>query len=272
MSTYEYFLVQKPEQSKMSNSNNNGNGQIFTPLDLMILILSVYVILVLFLEAVFEIPPEVKEVLEAADTGICFIFLADFFIRLRRSKEKREFLKWNWIDFVSSIPMIEILRVGRFARVIRVLRLLRGARSAKMLLTFAFRNRKQSVSASVGTISIILLVWAAISMLIVEKARESNIANAEEALWWSFVTMTTIGYGDFYPVTLEGRLVAAALIAAGVGLFGTFTGLMTSLFIEEPEDEPALGQDYMQKRFNKIDDKLLAIEQELKRLREKGKY
>ena len=256
----------------MSNSNNNGNGQIFTPLDLMILILSVYVIIVLFVEAVFDISPEVKEVLETADTGICFIFLADFFIRLRRSKEKREFLKWNWIDFVSSIPMIEILRVGRFARVIRVLRLLRGARSAKMLLTFAFRNRKQSVSASVGTISIILLVWAAISMLIVEIAPESNIGNAEEALWWSFVTMTTIGYGDFYPVTLEGRLVAAALIAAGVGLFGTFTGLITSFFIEEAKDEQALVLDSIQKDLKNMSEQLLALQEEVKRLREKGRH
>ena len=253
----------------MSNSNGNGNGNgNLTALDLMILILSVYVIIQLIVEALVSPPPEVAQVLLVADTGICFIFLADFFIRLRRSEDKKTFLKWNWIDFISSIPMLDIFRVGRFVRVIRVLRLLRGARSAKILLTFAFKNRQQSIPVSVGTISIILLVWSAISMLTVEDIPESNITNASEALWWSFVTMTTVGYGDFYPVTLEGRLVAALLMAAGVGLFGTFTGLMTSFFIEEPEDEPAFGQDDMQKRFNKIDEKLLAIEQELKRLRE----
>ena len=249
-------------------NDSNSHKHILSAFDLMIFILSIYVIIVLIVEVLFELPSEVTQVLEAADTGICFIFLADFFMRLGRSKEKREFLKWNWIDFVSSIPMIELFRVGRFARVIRVLRLLRGGRSAKMLLTFVFQNRKQSVSASVGTISIILLVWAGISILFVEKGT-GNIENAEEALWWSFVTMTTVGYGDFYPVTLEGRLIAAILMAAGVGLFGTLTGLMTSLFIEEQDDEQALVQDYMQKHFNEINVRLLAIEQELKSLREK---
>ena len=256
-----------------SNGNDNGNGHVnLTALDLMILILSVYVIIQLIVEALVSPPPEVAQVLLVADTGICFIFLADFFIRLRRSEDKKTFLKWNWIDFISSIPMLDIFRVGRFVRVIRVLRLLRGARSAKILLTFAFKNRQQSIPVSVGTISIILLVWSAISMLTVEDIPESNITNASEALWWSFVTMTTVGYGDFYPVTLEGRLVAAALIAAGVGLFGTFTGLITSFFIEEAKDEQALVLDSIQKDLKNMSEQLLALQEEVKRLREKGRH
>jgi voltage-gated potassium channel len=66
---------------------------------------------------------------------------------------------------------------------------------------------------------------------------DANITTAVDALWWSYVTMTTVGYGDFYPVSTEGRLIAAVLMMAGVGLFGTFTGFVTSWFIEDTEED-----------------------------------
>lgn len=75
-------------------------------------------------------------------------------------------------------------------------------------------------------------------MLQLEKGIDgSNIHNAGDALWWAFVTITTVGYGDFYPVTYEGRIVAAVLMTAGVGLFGTFTGFVASWFLEEDSDK-----------------------------------
>lgn len=61
-----------------------------------------------------------------------------------------------------------------------------------------------------------------------ETAPESNIKTAEDAIWWAFVTITTVGYGDRFPVTTEGRIIAALLMTAGVGLFGTFTGFIAS--------------------------------------------
>jgi len=60
----------------------------------------------------------------------------------------------------------------------------------------------------------------------------SNIKTAEDALWWAYVTITTVGYGDRFPVTTEGRLIASLLMTAGVGLFGTFAGYISSLFIQ----------------------------------------
>ncbi|MGB0386599.1 MAG: ion transporter [Ardenticatenaceae bacterium] len=240
-------------------------------IDALILILSIYVIIQLIVEELVPLSPQVLKVLAIVDTAICFVFLADFFIRLWRSEDKKTFLKWNWIDFISSIPMLEAFRVGRFVRVMRVFRLLRGARSAKMLLAFAFKNRKRSVPLSVATMSIVLLIWAAVSVLAVEVTPESNITNASDALWWSFVTMTTVGYGDLYPVTLEGRLIAAVLMAAGIGLLGTLTALMTSFFVDGSEDEIDLWQNHMIESLNQINQRLQAIEQELQSLREKEK-
>ena len=64
----------------------------------------------------------------------------------------------------------------------------------------------------------------------------SNIKTAEDAIWWAWVTITTVGYGDKYPVTTEGRIIASFLMTAGVGLFGTFTGFIASWFLEKKSD------------------------------------
>lgn len=78
-----------------------------------------------------------------------------------------------------------------------------------------------------------MIIFSSIIILQVEKAPGSNIFTAGDALWWAFVTITTVGYGDLYPVTLEGRLVAVILMTTGVGLFGTFTAFVASWFVKE---------------------------------------
>jgi voltage-gated potassium channel len=91
-------------------------------------------------------------------------------------------------------------------------------------------------------VSITLTIFSAIAILHLENVPESNIKTAVDALWWSFVTITTVGYGDKYPVTPEGRAIAILLMTAGVGLFGTFTGLVASYFVE-PEQKREIASD-----------------------------
>lgn len=82
-----------------------------------------------------------------------------------------------------------------------------------------------------------MIIFGSISLLQVEHDANSNIKTAEDAIWWAFVTITTVGYGDKYPVTTEGRIIAAFLMVTGVGLFGTFTGYMTSWFVGSQKKE-----------------------------------
>ncbi|OQY48755.1 MAG: hypothetical protein B6242_01595 [Anaerolineaceae bacterium 4572_78] len=230
---------------------------------LMILILSIYVLMALLAETLFPnvITGQIKIILDTADTVICFIFIADFFMGLIRAENKREFLKWGWIDLISSIPpldilarvfppqIMEVLRIGRIARVLRILRAMRGARSAKTMISHAFKNRTQGALSVAATVSITLIIWGSISILIVEDVEiypDRNISSAQEALWWSVVTITTVGYGDFYPVSPEGRIIAAILMTAGVGLFGTFTGLVASLFMEDDDENEEVVSITMQ--------------------------
>jgi voltage-gated potassium channel len=77
-----------------------------------------------------------------------------------------------------------------------------------------------------------MIIFGSIAILQVEHDPNSNIKTAEDAIWWAFVTITTVGYGDKYPVTTEGRIIAGFLMITGVGLFGTFTGFIASWFLE----------------------------------------
>ncbi|MGF1839169.1 ion transporter [Vibrio atlanticus] len=219
-------------KNTVNEAANIGPFQFFT------LVLSIYVLITLFIESVIALPSDVIEVLRITDNIICMFFLADFAIRFKAAKNKRSFMKWGWIDLISSIPMLDAFRYGRIVRVVRVLRILRAVRSTKVILSYVFKNKMQGTFSLVSVVSIILVIFGAIAMLQLEKGVDgSNIHSANDALWWAFVTITTVGYGDFYPVTYEGRIIAAILMTAGVGLFGTFTGFVASWFLEEDKDD-----------------------------------
>jgi voltage-gated potassium channel len=136
------------------------------------------------------------------------------------------------IDLVSSIPMLDVFRVGRAIRVVRIFRTLRALRFTKYFLNYFLRNRKGTSFASVIMISLMLLIFGSVAMLQFETSADANIKTPADALWWAYTTITTVGYGDKYPLSIEGRIVAAILMTIGVGLFGTFTGFIASLFVE----------------------------------------
>jgi voltage-gated potassium channel len=221
------------------------------PWQMVMLFLNVYVLTALAAETFFSLPVEVSRLLLYADTLVCCVFLGDFVANLIQAKSKLAYLRWGWIDLVSSIPYVPFLRWGRIVRVLRILRVLRAFRSTKELFAYLFINRAKGILATVATLSFIVVVFSSIAILNVEIGEGVNITNAEEALWWSFVTITTVGYGDFYPVTGAGRLIAALLMTVGVGLFGTFTAYIASLFLEptgEKEDHGGMLEELRQLR------------------------
>jgi voltage-gated potassium channel len=199
---------------------------------ILILILSVYILIALFVQAIVHLTPTTQEILNVVDTVICFIFIVDFFINLYYAKPRSSYLKWGWIDLISSIPMLGAFRWGRAVRAIRILRLLRGIRSTKVIIQYLLENRAESAFTAATLVSITLAFWASITILHLETVPEANIKSAEDALWWAATTMTTVGYGDKYPVTTEGRVLGFILMVCGVGLFGTFTGYVASWFLQ----------------------------------------
>ncbi|MES2441119.1 MAG: ion transporter [Verrucomicrobiota bacterium] len=207
-----------------------------TIFQIFMVVLSVYVLAALYVDFMFDFDrsnPKMAALIDNIDFIICLIFQGDFFYRLHKAPSKLKFLRWGWIDFISSIPMLSTFRGGKMVRAIRILRLLRAFRSFKILVQYLLRNRSHNTFVTVAAISCFIALAGSMGILSLEKGAENgNIKNASDALWWSIVTITTVGYGDRYPVTDGGRIIAAILMTAGVGLFGTFTGFIASMFVE----------------------------------------
>ncbi len=219
----------------MDNNNVNVKKEIKL-FNILILILSVYVLISLLVSVVFELSEELNILLGYIDNFICIVFLADFWIRFKKADNKLEFMKWGWIDLIASIPFLDFARAGRVIRLIRLVRVFRALKSTKLIYEHITQNKKQSVLTSVALISILMIIFSSIAILQFEKDINSNIKTAEDAIWWSYVTITTVGYGDKYPITTEGRIIGAILMTTGVGIFGTFTALVSSWFIQKNED------------------------------------
>jgi voltage-gated potassium channel len=214
--------------------------------DITILVLSVYVIAALLIQTVFPIDPSLELLLERVDFFVCIIFLADFAIRFRQARSKLRFMRWGWIDLLSSIPLWEPLRWGRSVRVVRILRVLRAFRSMRHLFAFLYRDRTKGTLATAGLAVCLLIIGASIAILIVEKGENSTIKTPFDAIWWSVSTITTVGYGDAIRSTIEGKVVAMILMVAGIALFGVFTGLFARLFIDaDAKDTSAELSDVM---------------------------
>jgi voltage-gated potassium channel len=102
-----------------------------------------------------------------------------------------------------------------------------------------FHQKAQTGAASLALMGFLLVAFSSVSILICEQHGDGNIKSAEDAIWWSVSTLTTVGYGDKVPVTTEGRLLAMALMVAGVGMFGGLSGLAAALFLGQPDRNPS---------------------------------
>jgi len=196
------------------------------------LVLCLYALGALAAQTTIRLEPETRSILDYADFAVCALFLVDFGVSLVRAPDRwRYFFTWGWLDLLSSIPTFDVARWGRAARVLRVFRVLRGLRATKILATLVLRRRAESTFLAATLVALLLIIFTSIAVLHFESDPESNIKTADDAIWWAFATITTVGYGDRFPVTGEGRFTAAILMAAGVGLFGTFSGFLAAWFL-----------------------------------------
>ena len=212
---------------------------------LFMLILCLYALAALAFQTAVRLEPATRAILDYADYAVCGLFFLDFLISLWRAPNRwRYFITWGWLDLLSSVPTVDVVRWGRAARVVRVFRVLRGLRATKIAAGLVLQRRAENTILAASLVALLLIVFCSVAVLHFEVDPESNIKTAEDAIWWAFATITTVGYGDRYPVTSEGRFVAAILMTAGVGLFGTFSGFLAAWFIgSETAEEPNVGAE-----------------------------
>jgi len=181
-----------------------------------------------------------QSVVYAVDALLSIVFLIDFLVRLRRAPSRSDYVfrQFGWADLLASLPFpqVKILRIFRLIRVARLLRRYGAGNIGRSLL----KDRAGSALMTLLLIGILVLEFGSLAMLQLEKnAPEANITSAADALWYVIVTMSTVGYGDQYPISTAGRFMGAFIIVIGVGIFGTLTGYLANLFLAPRQEEPA---------------------------------
>ncbi|MBE2238260.1 MAG: ion transporter [Caldilineaceae bacterium] len=175
------------------------------------------------------------------------IFLGDFIYRILTSEARSTyfFRGFGWADLLSSLPFPQ-LKILRLFRLWRVIRLFMEFGAGNLIHEFV-THRAQNALLTVVFLVLCVLEFGSLAMLAAERsAPDANITNAEDAIWWAYVTITTVGYGDFYPVSASGRLVGIFVMTAGVGLFGTLSGFLANTFLSpnKPKKEAQDGNGH----------------------------
>jgi hypothetical protein len=213
---------------------DNGEVMLSPAWEVFILGISILSVLNLLLVGIFR-NPDLDMVFIIMDSILTLIFLLDLLRRLVVAKDRRAYLVrgWGWIDVLAAFPVLRIFRVFRIFRMFRILSRLGGP--AKAFKAF-FSNKAAGGLLSVLLVGVLVMEFGALAVLAVERGAEgANIETAQDAIWYLLVTMSTVGYGDQFPVTDAGRIIGSLIIVVGVGVFGTLTGFLANAFLS-PSD------------------------------------
>jgi voltage-gated potassium channel len=218
--------------------------------NIFILVLTV-ISLVIMVVMLLPLDDATIGLLQFYDNLICVIFLIDFFLNLKAVSKKSEYFikERGWLDLLGSIPSFGaafkysgLFRLARLSRLARIVRLLRGEQKTD-LIRDVLENRSHYTVFITILLTIIILASASVLVLHFETGSpDGKILTGRDAFWYSIVTITTVGYGDFYPVTSGGRITAIFIMIAGVGIIGVLASLMSSLLIgssSAPTEEKA---------------------------------
>lgn len=171
------------------------------------------------------------------EAALTLVFAIDFLYRLRTASSKSGYFvgQKGYLDLLSCVPALRIFRLFRIVRAVRIVRRLGGPR--------VFRELRQELASGALYLVIfigmlVLEVCGLLELYFEEDAPGANITTAGDALWWGYVTATTVGYGDQYPVTTGGRLTGLIMLTVGVALFATFSGFLASTFLSPRKPKP----------------------------------
>ena len=186
----------------------------------------------------------VSAVVLIMDGLLSLVFISDFLYRFFSAESKSDYFlrQMGWADLLASVPIPQF-KILRVFRIVRVYRLGKAYGGSRMIKEF-FANRSGSALLSLVFVMILILEFGALAMLAVEsRSPSANITGAADAVWYVYVTITTVGYGDQFPVTNAGRIIGVLIMTVGVGLFGTITAFLANAFIGPEDSAPAEAAD-----------------------------
>jgi voltage-gated potassium channel len=209
--------------------------------EIFILLVSVLSVINIFAAWIPGIDLDSIHVVEVINFFLTVIFLADFLYRLFTAESKRHyfFRNWGWVDLLASIPALRLLRLFRIFKAYLLLRRY-GVRNIFVQLK---KQRAESVLFLVIFCVMVVIECGAFFILMAEQgAPDANILSASDAMWWVYVTITTVGYGDRFPVTNAGRMVGVLVMTTGVGLFGTLAGFIANKLLAPAGSDRSAGE------------------------------
>jgi len=189
--------------------------------------------------------PPTHRLLQVYDLVICVIFLFDFGLRVKRAPTFRTYFihERGWLDLLGSIPNLgltkyaALFRLARISRILRVVAMVRSKQSGDLVKDVLANRSKYAAFITLVSGMTVITVASVLMVQTESRVADSNITTGADAVWWGIVTITTVGYGDQYPVTAFGRIIGVFVMVAGVGIIGALASILSSMLIPKPDDE-----------------------------------
>jgi voltage-gated potassium channel len=222
-------------------------------------VLALVLIPLIVLPLVMDLSPGTESEFLAIDYLIWAVFAAEYAIKLYLAPNRRQFVARHIPDLIIVlVPMLRPLRVLRSVRLLRLLRLTlltglaaKGLREARNIL------RRRGLNWVLLIVLVLNLIAAAMVLEFERGNPDANIDSYPDALWWAATTITTVGYGDRFPMSPAGRGVAVVLMIAGIAMFGVITASIAAYFVEQKADEDLAGRlDQIMERLDRIETRL----------------
>ena len=206
------------------------NRKIIAFYEIVMALLAIVVVAILVIELSYNLPQDITITFSIADNIILGIFAIDYFARLFLAKDKVKFFKCNIIDLISIIPFNSVFQSIRILRLSKLLKFIKIFRSGALIFKF-----RKYMDKFLKTNNLNYVIWITLSTLLmgaigIHFAEGISFGNA---LWWSFVTISTVGYGDISPATPIGRVIAGIIMLTGIGFLGMLTGTIATFFLSK---------------------------------------
>jgi voltage-gated potassium channel len=225
--------------------------------EIFIAMISILSVINLFITFMPVVNAGARNVLDIIDLGLTAIFIADFSYRMITAKSRSFYFvrDWGWADLLACVPIFRIFRLFRIVKAYKIIKKLGPDNIARQL---SQKRAEFALYILIFSVIVILEMGSAWVLMAESTSPDANITNADDALWWAYVTITTVGYGDKYPVTALGRIIGIMVMTTGVGIFATFAGYLSNKLlapskeIEKIEEKEHDFEREMIARFDEI--------------------